>query len=122
MDLDHSNVGKNVMEKLKKCKTDVTDDDDNGSNNESKEGGKKRKKENEDDYDDDKDHELVLSLDANEDITEDINFKSFFDEDDRIDVYKHLHLDSHPVTYLRGNKWLDYFYITLGLIPALRAA
>eukprot|EP00957_Ditylum_brightwellii_P171742 13074405-Ditylum_brightwellii.AAC.1 len=70
----------------------------------------------------DKDHELVLLLDVNEDITEDGDFKSFIDENDLIDVYKHLHLESHPVTYLRGNKQLDYVCITPGLIPALRAA
>eukprot|EP00957_Ditylum_brightwellii_P016020 1207259-Ditylum_brightwellii.AAC.1 len=44
------------------------------------------------------------------------------DENDLVDVYKHLHPDSHLVTYLRGNKRLDYVCITPGLIPALRAA
>eukprot|EP00957_Ditylum_brightwellii_P042947 3251885-Ditylum_brightwellii.AAC.1 len=33
----------------------------------------------------DKDHELVLSLDVNKDITEDGDFKNFIDENDLID-------------------------------------
>eukprot|EP00957_Ditylum_brightwellii_P162965 12409584-Ditylum_brightwellii.AAC.1 len=70
----------------------------------------------------DKDHELVLLLDANEDITEEGDFKNFITKNDLIDACKHSHPDSNPATYLRGHKWLDYVFTTPGLIPALRAA
>eukprot|EP00957_Ditylum_brightwellii_P114385 8720910-Ditylum_brightwellii.AAC.1 len=52
MDLDHSAVGENVMEKLKKSKSDLTDDDDDGSDDAGKKGGKRNKKNDEDDDDD----------------------------------------------------------------------
>eukprot|EP00957_Ditylum_brightwellii_P055736 4223260-Ditylum_brightwellii.AAC.1 len=68
-----------------------------------------------------KDHKLVLSLDANEDNVEAGNFKGFIDKNNLIDVYRHLHPDSHLVTYLRGNKRLDYVLITAGLLPAMLA-
>eukprot|EP00957_Ditylum_brightwellii_P125158 9541496-Ditylum_brightwellii.AAC.1 len=70
----------------------------------------------------DKEHKLVLLLDVNEDTVEAGNFKGFIDENDLIDVYRHLHPDSHPATYLRGNKQLDYVRITQGLLPAVLAA
>eukprot|EP00957_Ditylum_brightwellii_P131754 10047595-Ditylum_brightwellii.AAC.1 len=69
-----------------------------------------------------KDHELVLFLDANADTIEAGNFKGFIDKNDLIDVYRHLHPDSHPAKYLRGNKRLDYALITPGLLPAVSAA
>eukprot|EP00957_Ditylum_brightwellii_P188785 14369899-Ditylum_brightwellii.AAC.1 len=62
----------------------------------------------------DKDHEL--------DTVEAGDFKGFIDENDLIDVYRHLHLDSHLATYLRGNTQLDYVLITPGLLPAVLAA
>eukprot|EP00957_Ditylum_brightwellii_P003232 246246-Ditylum_brightwellii.AAC.1 len=70
----------------------------------------------------DKDHELVLSLAANEDTTEAGSFQQFIEEGDLIDVYKHLHPNSHPATYIQGQNRLDYVFITPGLIPALVAA
>eukprot|EP00957_Ditylum_brightwellii_P196539 14974747-Ditylum_brightwellii.AAC.1 len=70
----------------------------------------------------DKDHELVLLLDANEDTVKAGNFKGFIDENGLIDVYRHLYPDSHPTTYLRGNKQLYYVLITSGLLPAVLAA
>eukprot|EP00957_Ditylum_brightwellii_P076727 5831878-Ditylum_brightwellii.AAC.1 len=70
----------------------------------------------------DKDHELVLSLHANEDTIEASSFKQFIEEEDLINMYKHLHSNLHPATYIQGQKMLDYVFITPGLIPALVAA
>eukprot|EP00957_Ditylum_brightwellii_P118541 9040192-Ditylum_brightwellii.AAC.1 len=68
----------------------------------------------------DKEHELILSLDSNEDSEEDGQFSKFITDNDLVDAYKHMHPGSHLATYLRGRKRLDYMFITHGLIPALR--
>eukprot|EP00957_Ditylum_brightwellii_P159289 12124835-Ditylum_brightwellii.AAC.1 len=49
MDLNHSNVGENIMEELEKSEADGTDDDDNNSNKE----GKEEIKDDDDEEDDD---------------------------------------------------------------------
>eukprot|EP00957_Ditylum_brightwellii_P158353 12052974-Ditylum_brightwellii.AAC.1 len=49
----------------------------------------------------DKEHEVVLLLDANEDTVELGEFKRLIEESDLVDAYKHLHPKSHPATYLR---------------------
>eukprot|EP00957_Ditylum_brightwellii_P191749 14597753-Ditylum_brightwellii.AAC.1 len=68
-----------------------------------------------------KEHEIVLSLDANEDISKRGPFDKFVFENDLVDAYKHVHPSSHPAIYLQGNKQLDYLLVTPGLLPAIRA-
>eukprot|EP00957_Ditylum_brightwellii_P070858 5384533-Ditylum_brightwellii.AAC.1 len=60
----------------------------------------------------DKNHELVLSLDANEDTLEAGPFQNFIEDNDLTDVYKHLHQNLHLATYLRGHRRLDYVFIS----------
>eukprot|EP00957_Ditylum_brightwellii_P172645 13142320-Ditylum_brightwellii.AAC.1 len=55
-----------------------------------------------------KDHEVVLSLDANEDILDGGQFTKFIKDNDLVDAFHHLHPHSNPATYLRGHKRLDY--------------
>eukprot|EP00957_Ditylum_brightwellii_P178178 13571008-Ditylum_brightwellii.AAC.1 len=69
----------------------------------------------------DKEHEQILSLDSNEDSEEDGQFSKFITDNDLVDAYKDIHPGSHPATYLRGHKRLDYMCLTPGLIPALGA-
>eukprot|EP00957_Ditylum_brightwellii_P074539 5663510-Ditylum_brightwellii.AAC.1 len=68
----------------------------------------------------DKGQEMILSLDSNEDLKENGAFKKFTDNLDLIGAYSHMHPTSNPLTYLRGQKRLDYMLITPGLLPALR--
>eukprot|EP00957_Ditylum_brightwellii_P143027 10898024-Ditylum_brightwellii.AAC.1 len=68
----------------------------------------------------DKEHELIFSLDSNEDSDENGQFLKFITDNGLVDAYKHMHPESHPATYLRGQKRPDYMFITHGLIPALR--
>eukprot|EP00957_Ditylum_brightwellii_P150385 11451698-Ditylum_brightwellii.AAC.1 len=68
----------------------------------------------------DKGQEMILSLDSNEDLRENGAFKKFIDYLDLMDAYAHMHPTSNPPTYLRGQKRLDYMFITPGLLPALR--
>eukprot|EP00957_Ditylum_brightwellii_P157463 11984123-Ditylum_brightwellii.AAC.1 len=49
----------------------------------------------------DKEHELIISLDSNEDSGEDRHFSTFITDNDLIDAYKHKHPGSHLATYLR---------------------
>eukprot|EP00957_Ditylum_brightwellii_P144611 11016054-Ditylum_brightwellii.AAC.1 len=69
----------------------------------------------------DKEHEIVLPLDSNEDTNVEGPFNKFIMDNDLVDAYKHMHLNLHPPTYLRGNKRLDYILITPSLISALTA-
>eukprot|EP00957_Ditylum_brightwellii_P098210 7483154-Ditylum_brightwellii.AAC.1 len=48
-------------------------------------------------------------------------FIKFMTDNDLVDAYKHMHPESHPATYLQGQKRLDYVLITPGLLPALWA-
>eukprot|EP00957_Ditylum_brightwellii_P015760 1187460-Ditylum_brightwellii.AAC.1 len=50
----------------------------------------------------DKDNEIVLSLDANEDVIDAGPSQKFIEDVDPVDAYKNLHPDSHPTTYLQG--------------------
>eukprot|EP00957_Ditylum_brightwellii_P081558 6204451-Ditylum_brightwellii.AAC.1 len=68
----------------------------------------------------DKGQEMILSLDSNEDLKENGAFKKFTDDLDLLDAYAHMHLTSNPLTYLRGQKQLDYMLITPGLLPVLQ--
>eukprot|EP00957_Ditylum_brightwellii_P143502 10932178-Ditylum_brightwellii.AAC.2 len=45
-----------------------------------------------------KEHELVLSLNSNEDSAENRQFTTFMMENDLVDAYKHMHPDLHPAT------------------------
>eukprot|EP00957_Ditylum_brightwellii_P156017 11875537-Ditylum_brightwellii.AAC.1 len=67
------------------------------------------------------DHEIVLSLDANEDTLDDGQFTKFIKDNDLVDVYHQLHPQSNPATYLRGHQRLNYMFLTPGLTPALRS-
>eukprot|EP00957_Ditylum_brightwellii_P044324 3362898-Ditylum_brightwellii.AAC.1 len=60
-----------------------------------------------------KNHEVVLSLDANEDILDGGQFTKFVKDIDLVDAYHHLYPHSNPATYLRG-----YMFLTPRLTPA----
>eukprot|EP00957_Ditylum_brightwellii_P045000 3413993-Ditylum_brightwellii.AAC.1 len=68
-----------------------------------------------------KEHEIVLPLDANDDILEDGAFNRFIVKINLTDAYNHVHPKSHPAIYLRGSKKLDYMLLTPGLLPAIIA-
>eukprot|EP00957_Ditylum_brightwellii_P002220 170793-Ditylum_brightwellii.AAC.1 len=69
----------------------------------------------------DKEHNLVLLLDTDEDTQEEEPFNFFIFEYDIVYVYKELHSNSHTVTYLCSQKRLSYMFITPGLLQALAA-
>eukprot|EP00957_Ditylum_brightwellii_P019567 1475750-Ditylum_brightwellii.AAC.1 len=68
-----------------------------------------------------KEHEIVLSLDANKGILQDGAFDRFIVNNNLADAYNCVHPKSHPATYLRGSKGLDYMLVTPGLLPAITA-
>eukprot|EP00957_Ditylum_brightwellii_P184249 14033770-Ditylum_brightwellii.AAC.1 len=65
----------------------------------------------------DKEHELVLSLDSNEDSAKNRQFAKFMTDNDLVNAYKNMHPDLHLTTYLQGHKRLDYMLITPDFNP-----
>eukprot|EP00957_Ditylum_brightwellii_P140010 10668818-Ditylum_brightwellii.AAC.1 len=71
----------------------------------------------------DNDHEVVLLLDANENLKVGSPLLSMLSDLNLLNVHAHLHPAlSPPATYQRGSDCIDYMFISPGLIPALTKA
>eukprot|EP00957_Ditylum_brightwellii_P101954 7770727-Ditylum_brightwellii.AAC.1 len=61
-------------------------------------------------------------MDANNNDQVQSDFRRFYRQNDLVDVFAHLHPGTTPPnTYQRGERHIDYIFITLALIPALCA-
>eukprot|EP00957_Ditylum_brightwellii_P128210 9778363-Ditylum_brightwellii.AAC.1 len=61
-------------------------------------------------------------MDANDDNQDQSDLWRFLRQNDLVNVFEHLHTGvTPPHTYQRGDKRIDYMFITPALIPALRS-
>jgi hypothetical protein len=66
--------------------------------------------------------ELIIGMDANDDNQDQSDLRRLLRQNDLVDVFEHLHAGvTPPHTYQRGDKRIDYVFITPALIPALRS-
>lgn len=65
-------------------------------------------------------HELIVMMDANEDMERNSNLHEFILQTGLVDVIRNRHGSNVPATTSRGSHQIDYIMATPGLIPYLR--
>eukprot|EP00957_Ditylum_brightwellii_P026663 2016785-Ditylum_brightwellii.AAC.1 len=61
-------------------------------------------------------------MDANDEDLMQPNFHKYYQENDLIDVFTHIHPTAKlSATYQRGQHRFDYIFITPALVPALKS-
>eukprot|EP00957_Ditylum_brightwellii_P135276 10314866-Ditylum_brightwellii.AAC.1 len=70
-----------------------------------------------------KNKELILGIDVNEEDSPDVEIQQLACQLDLIDAHQHLRgTERAPATYKRGHHQLDFLFITPGILPSLMAA
>eukprot|EP00957_Ditylum_brightwellii_P205070 15342094-Ditylum_brightwellii.AAC.1 len=70
-----------------------------------------------------KGNKIILNVDRNEEERPGNDLHRLVQDQNLVNVHRHLHPHTEPPhTYLRGQKCIDFIFVTPGILPALKNA